>query len=154
MSSILSKIFWVFVVGLDNAGKTTLINFLETGSTGKTAPTFGVGSRQFNIKGHVVSFLDFGGQQNFRKNWLNQETWGFARRRAKNKNATTVFVHDITDDRWEEAADWYKAVSKGFNIPEIIVFTKTDLIDPESIHSDDLLIKLKLHLHRFRTEQL
>ncbi|MHA2364145.1 MAG: ADP-ribosylation factor-like protein [Candidatus Hodarchaeales archaeon] len=147
MSSLLSQIYWVFVLGLDNAGKTSLINFLETGSTDQTSPTYGVGQRQFKVAGKLVSFLDFGGQERFRKNWLNQETWGFARRRAKHKNAATVFVADITetDERWEEATEWFKAVSRGFHTPELIIFTKSDLIESNELpDGKELLTRLKI----------
>lgn len=69
------KLFWskemeLSVVGLQNAGKTTLINVLATGEfDSETIPTIGFNLRQIE-KGRVqMKVWDLGGQPRFRDSW-------------------------------------------------------------------------------------
>ena len=146
MSSILSDMIWCFVLGLDNAGKTTLISYLEKGTIEQTEkPTLGMVQKRLKIAGKLVNVLDFGGQAVFRKNWLNKETWGYVRKNAKRSNGITIFIVNLNDNRWEEAKIWYQEVARGFNIPELIIFTKTDLLEPEQIlEAGKYLAKLEI----------
>ncbi len=69
------KLFWskemeLSVVGLQNAGKTTLINVLATGDyDSDTIPTIGFNLRSIE-KGRVqMKVWDLGGQPRFRDSW-------------------------------------------------------------------------------------
>ena len=68
-------LFWnkeieISIVGLQNAGKTTLVNTLATGKFDQdTIPTIGFNHRQLK-KGNVsMKMWDLGGQPRFRESW-------------------------------------------------------------------------------------
>ncbi len=60
-------------VGIDNAGKTTIIDVFTKHKLTKTIPTVGVNLEQvsFSEIGFDVSILDMGGQKNFRLLWVD-----------------------------------------------------------------------------------
>jgi len=57
------------VVGLDNAGKTTIIQFLQYGRGVSTEPTLGVDVEELDLFGLKLRVWDLGGQREFRKLW-------------------------------------------------------------------------------------
>lgn len=64
----------ILVLGLDNAGKTTLLKFISSENPEKTTPTQG-----FNVKTVVkdsfkLNVWDIGGQKDIRKYWENYFT--------------------------------------------------------------------------------
>lgn len=120
---------WIYVLGLDNVGKTSLLTFLETGEMGDTNPTLGVLSKRLTIADKLVTFQEFGGQEDFRKNWLNDETWGYARKKAVSPACAIVYVMDASDQRWEDTKEWFAQVTEGFAKPHLIIINKIDLVD-------------------------
>ena len=60
----------ISIVGLQNAGKTTLINSLATGEFDQdTIPTIGFNLRQVKKGAVDIRIWDLGGQARFRENW-------------------------------------------------------------------------------------
>eukprot|EP00300_Choanocystis_sp_HF-7_P002736 c12073_g1_i1.p1 GENE.c12073_g1_i1~~c12073_g1_i1.p1 ORF type:complete len:182 (-),score=42.12 c12073_g1_i1:25-570(-) len=63
------------LVGLDNSGKTTLLQVLAGGHPIDTEPTLGVKIQSFKHGGTQIKAWDIGGQQNYRSEW-NRYTKG------------------------------------------------------------------------------
>lgn len=61
----------VLVLGLDNAGKTTIINHLMGGDPLKVAPTMGFQIHTLPWKGYTMNIWDVGGQSSLRAFWGN-----------------------------------------------------------------------------------
>ena len=83
------------MLGLDGAGKTTILYQLKMGETVKTIPTIGVNVETIDYKNFNFTIWDVGGHGNIKHLWKNyyQHTDGL------------IFVVDSTDKkRIEEAA--------------------------------------------------
>ena len=71
----LRSLFWskemeLAVVGLQNAGKTTLVNLLATSEFDEdTIPTIGFNYREVRKGGVQLKMWDLGGQPKFRESW-------------------------------------------------------------------------------------
>ena len=57
------------LAGLENSGKTTLLNILASGEVVQTAPTIGLNVKSFRKGGVNMKAWDIGGQQKFRDEW-------------------------------------------------------------------------------------
>ncbi len=66
---ITSKNGTILILGLDNAGKTTLLSKLETGKTVSVAPTETANKATVKIGNATVSLIDLGGQVIRRRLW-------------------------------------------------------------------------------------
>ena len=89
----------ILMVGLDAAGKTTILYQLKMGETVKTIPTIGFNVETFDYKGLNFTVWDVGGQDKIRVLWKHyyQNTDGL------------IFVVDSNDqDRIEDAAEELK----------------------------------------------
>ncbi|CAO0794904.1 unnamed protein product [Mucor circinelloides] len=125
------------LVGLQNSGKTTLVNVIASGQfIEDSIPTVGFNMRKVT-KGNVTMKLwDIGGQPRFRSMW---------ERYCRGVNAI-VFVVDAADHKKLEAA---KVELKGLlerpqliHIPLLVLGNKNDL--PEAISSEQLIEALQL----------
>ncbi|MHA1213216.1 MAG: ADP-ribosylation factor family protein [Candidatus Heimdallarchaeota archaeon] len=88
------KQFKIAVVGLDSAGKTTMLNFLRFDKHIETLPTIGVNVEVLKRQNVNLSIFDLGGQLHFRS------LWGTLMRGA----SAIIFVVDSSDrERIEEA---------------------------------------------------
>ncbi|MHA1301694.1 MAG: ADP-ribosylation factor family protein [Candidatus Helarchaeota archaeon] len=108
------------LIGLDNAGKSTTLNFLISGEHVETVPTMGVNYERIKLKKLELNMIDLGGQVAFRKFWAG----------PLQNSQCLIFVIDGTDrDRFQEAKDeFYNSLeifSKKF--PIIILVNKQDL---------------------------
>lgn len=84
----------ITVCGLDAAGKSTIIKYLETGQFVDTSPTMGVNHEKIVLPNLEINVFDLGGQEDFRPMWheVNEKSDGI------------VFVVDKSDIlRFEEA---------------------------------------------------
>jgi len=84
----------LLMVGLDNAGKTTILYQLKIGETTKTVPTIGFNLETIQFKGLNFTIWDVNGQEHLRVLWKHyyKETDGI------------IFVVDSSDrERIEEA---------------------------------------------------
>ncbi|KAL3321222.1 ADP-ribosylation factor 4 [Cichlidogyrus casuarinus] len=141
ISSLLST-FWgkepmrILMVGLDAAGKTTILYKLKLGEVVTTIPTIGFNVETVEYKNISFNVWDVGGQDKIRPLWRHyfQNTQGL------------IFVVDSNDrERVAEAAD---ELQKMMNEPELkdaklLVFAnKQDL--PNALSSSELTEKLGL----------
>lgn len=59
----------IAMCGLDNAGKTSILNFLKQGEPNNTIANMGVNHEKFNLGKLSLSVMDLGGQEVFRQFW-------------------------------------------------------------------------------------
>ncbi|GAU88953.1 hypothetical protein RvY_01559 [Ramazzottius varieornatus] len=84
------KTFNVLVVGLDNSGKSTILNSLKTenkSSPESIPPTVGAQIEKIKIGNVVLHFNDLSGQGRYRPMW----------ERCLNDSQAIIFVIDSTD---------------------------------------------------------
>lgn len=118
---------WITLLGVSNAGKTSLVNVLRNITT-KTIPTQGLKNKTLRIGNWTVKFYDFGGQEKFLENWLDKEKWGWVFKKNTTQQKINIFVIDPLDDRIDATLNFYKRVCQNYGIPDFIIFTKSDLI--------------------------
>lgn len=109
------------ILGLDNAGKSTLVNLLQ-GVTTQPIPTIGFNIEEVQLNNTTITICDIGGQSTFRNFW--------------NKYVSTmdglVFVIDICDkERFETS---YQAFQKMFSelrngISVLLLLNKIDKLE-------------------------
>ncbi|MHA2245900.1 MAG: ADP-ribosylation factor-like protein [Candidatus Hodarchaeales archaeon] len=124
----------IAVVGLENAGKTTLSVRLQTGKYSKTLPTAGLDVELVDVKGTLFQLFDLGGHQHFRQLfWKNyvQLSQGL------------IFVIDSNDtEKLNEVVDWlWKCLEWNINAPLLILANKSDL---NHIELEELIDKIRL----------
>ena len=114
----------VFVYGLSNAGKTTIIKNLEKSITKNTIPTTNVEISRVLINNVSLLTYDAPGQELFRDLWKPY---------LKNQSGL-VYVLDITDkERFIEARDVLHKIANSpemSNLPLLILLNKVDLEHP------------------------
>merc|ERR1711934_1024985 len=132
----------ILMVGLDNAGKTTVLYKLKLGGVVTTIPTIGFNVETVEYKNISFTVWDVGGQDKIRPLWRHyyQNTQGL------------IFVGDSNDrDRAEDAKD---ELNKMLNEDEmrdaaVLVFAnKQDL--PNAMSAAEVTEKLGLHSMRSR----
>ncbi|KAI5187242.1 ADP-ribosylation factor 3 [Nematocida homosporus] len=123
----------VLMVGLDNAGKTTILyTFQAKGLTASvdeiTVPTVGFNVENIKVGGVTITVWDIGGQKKIRS------LWGF----YADGLSGLVYVIDIEDrTRWESAVEELKKIldkdaeSSRERYPVLILANKIDKV-PES----------------------
>lgn len=125
---ILSKLFKKFdkrvniaMCGLDNAGKTSILNYLKNGEPSESLATMGVNFEKLKLGKLDLSIMDLGGQQVFRQFWP-----GYIERAD-----ILIFVLDSSDiQRLSLAKEIFHQAVKDYctpNIPILILATKQDL---------------------------
>jgi len=60
------------ICGLDNSGKTTIVNFLKEGRFVPTTPTMGKEKKEIIVSGTKLELFDMGGKSAFRSIWLGE----------------------------------------------------------------------------------
>ncbi|MBD3191324.1 MAG: GTP-binding protein [Candidatus Heimdallarchaeota archaeon] len=130
------KQFKIAVVGLDAAGKTTMLNFLKFEKNIETLPTIGVNVEVLKRENVNLSVFDLGGQMHFRSLWPTL---------MKGASAI-IFVIDAADiQRLDEAKNelWKVLLDPEYiEAPLLIVANKQDL--PEALSVSELIDKLDL----------
>lgn len=115
------KQFKIAVVGLDAAGKTTMLNFLRFDKNIETLPTIGVNVEVLQRENVNLSIFDLGGQMHFRN------LWGTLMRGS----SAIIFVIDSSDRaRLEEAKTelWNVLLDPQFpDAPLLVVANKQDV---------------------------
>lgn len=121
------KDFDILMIGLDNSGKTSIINFLRTKDALDTVPTVGVQEHEFRLADTVVfKLLDTAGQKQYRGNWSK-----FLR-----TTDVIIFVVDVMDEaRYPEAREEFEKVVQslrerrnGNKVPILMAMNKIDLL--------------------------
>ncbi|MBD3191238.1 MAG: GTP-binding protein [Candidatus Heimdallarchaeota archaeon] len=109
------------ICGLDNAGKTTIVNYLMTGEFTETEPTMGANRETLDLPKLQLGIIDLGGQEDFRGMWseVNEKTNSF------------VYVVDSTDQqRLDETKEIFHNIVNtqlNENVPTLILLHKVDL---------------------------
>lgn len=123
------------IIGLQNAGKTTLVNLLSTGDfTDDRIPTVGFNMRRVQKGGVTLKIWDLGGQARFRTMW---------ERYCRGVSAV-VFVLDAADrERFETAkVELHDILSRPAlaAIPVLVLANKSDL--PAAVKSVDEIVSI------------
>ncbi|XP_075967397.1 ADP-ribosylation factor 4 [Anarhichas minor] len=148
ISSLFSKFFGkkqmrILMVGLDAAGKTTILYKLKLGEIVTTIPTIGFNVETVEYKNICFTVWDVGGQDKIRPLWRHyfQNTQGL------------IFVVDSNDrERVAESAEELSKMIQEDELKEavLLVFAnKQDL--PNAMVVSELTDKLGLHSLRNRT---
>lgn len=149
MGALLSRIFDSFtkesnilMLGLDGAGKTTVLYKMKLGETTSTIPTIGFNVEELQYKNLHMKVWDVGGQTKIRRLW---------RHYYQNTNAL-VYVVDANDaDRLEEAREELHVIMGDdlmSRVPVLVFANKSDL--PHAASPSHLVNGLGLH--QLRTE--
>ena len=110
----------ILMVGLDAAGKTTILYQLKMGETVKTIPTIGFTVETLDYKGLNFTVWDVGGQDKIRVLWKHyyQNTDGL------------IFVVDSNDrDRIEDAAEELKKMLAEEELKDSVVLVMANKQD-------------------------
>lgn len=133
----------ILMVGLDAAGKTTILYKLKLGEIVTTIPTIGFNVETVNYKRITFTVWDVGGQDKIRPLWRYyfQNTQGI------------IFVVDSNDrDRISEAKEELQQMLKEDELKKSILLifaNKQDL--PNAMNAAELTEKLELHKIEQRT---
>lgn len=132
------KALKIFVYGLSQAGKTTIINSLQESVTKSTLPTTNVNISRVVINDLSILTYDAPGQSKFHDLWMPY---------LKDQNAL-VFVLDLADkSKYEEASRVLHKVAERKelkNLPLLILLNKIDIAD-----TDTKKIVEKLEIEKF-----
>eukprot|EP00871_Galdieria_phlegrea_P004368 jgi/Galph1/4932/GphlegSOOS_G3576.1 len=133
----------VLMVGLDNAGKTTILYRIKEGNMIKTVPTIGFNMEQVEVKNLKMQVWDLGGQASIRPYW----------RSYYQKQEALIFVVDSTDkERLETAKVELLSILQEEELSNAVIAifaNKQDL--PNAASSADISIALGLDSIRDRT---
>ncbi|KAJ1982779.1 ADP-ribosylation factor-like protein 8B [Dimargaris xerosporica] len=126
------------LVGLQNSGKTTLVNVIASGQFNEDMiPTVGFNMRKVTKGSVTMKLWDIGGQPRFRSMW---------ERYCRGVNAI-VFVIDSADHEKFGAArvELKNLLEKPqlANIPVLVLGNKNDL--PEALSIEELINEMDLH---------
>lgn len=119
----------VIMVGLDNAGKTSLLNVMKGNFSAlqDILPTKGVQREQLSLFGFPIISWDLGGQVQFRENWYFEKPELYF-----TEASLMIYVIDIQDNsRFPESGAYLTHILEilralGENIPILIVLNKSD----------------------------
>ncbi len=130
--------FTLGFVGIDNAGKTTIIDIFSKQKLTKTIPTVGVNLEQigFSEIDFEVNILDMGGQKHFRLLWVDY----------LNTVDAILYVIDSSDhERLDETINEFRkmlVLTEVNAVPILVLLNKTDL--PNSMNSMSIGDKLSV----------
>lgn len=104
-----SKSWKILIMGLDNSGKTAILISLSTDtnilSYCSLKPTKSVNFKQFETNGLTMSVWDFGGQEQYRKQYLQNFD------EYIDKADKIIYVIDVQDfKRYDLALDFFKEI--------------------------------------------
>ncbi|RZF37295.1 ADP-ribosylation factor 2 [Nilaparvata lugens] len=142
ISSVLTRLFGkkqmrILMVGLDSAGKTTILYKLKLGEIVTTIPTIGFNVETVEYKNICFTVWDVGGQNKIRPLWRHyfQNTQGL------------IFVVDSSDrERMDEAAKELQYMMQEDELRDAVVLifaNKQDL--PNAMTTSELTDKLGLN---------
>jgi small GTP-binding protein len=139
IKKILKKIFTkdkkVVICGLDNAGKTTMVSFLKTGTFQEHTPTMGKEQSTMEVQDIRMNIIDLGGQRDFRSLWLGE---------IQDAECVIFMLDAHASERFDEAKEeLWKFVDQLEGTPLIIFANKYDLDPVASI--EEIMNSLELN---------
>ena len=112
----------ILILGLDNAGKTTILKKLaseEEGAGAPEGPTQGFNIKTLSLEGRSAKLCDLGGQRSLREYWQDY---------YQNTDCLMYVVDSSDQRRLEEAHESFKDVLAGVpNVPVLVFANKQDL---------------------------
>jgi len=127
----------IAMVGLDSAGKTTLLYRLKLGEVLTTIPTIGLNVETVSYKKIRFQIWDVGGEARFRQHWSDYYLGAPA----------IIFVVDSTDrNRIKDVREELSNIFQGDEMSDavlLVVANKQDL--PDAMSTAELTDKLGLH---------
>ncbi|XP_056430966.1 ADP-ribosylation factor-like protein 10 [Hyla sarda] len=126
----------ILVLGLDGAGKSSIIHALSTNTTrSSSAPTHGFNTAQILSQGLRIELLEVGGSQNLRTYWTQY----------LKKTHIIVFVVDSTDDIRLQLArhELHRLLEESPQLPLMVLANKQDCKCALTI--SDISAELSLH---------
>lgn len=127
----------MLMIGLDAAGKSTVLYQLKTGEAIKTIPTIGFNVEALDYRGINFAIWDVGGQHAIRKLWKHYYT---------NCDGIIYVIDSADTDRIEEAGEELSSVLVEEELKEcplLIIANKQDLFG--ALSPNDLTKKLGLN---------
>ena len=144
--NIIQKLFAkekkIVICGLDNAGKSTLVSFLQNGTFIKHTPTMGKELTKLEVQGIPINLMDMGGQKDFRDLWLGE---------LSNASCVIFMIDAYAQERFNEAKDELWKLSSVFKKKPLIILTNKNDLDP--VASMGEIIKA-LDLHKINTFEI
>ena len=139
VKNIIQKLFAkekkIVICGLDNAGKSTLVSFLQSGTFVKHTPTMGKELSKLEVQGIPINLMDMGGQKDFRDLWLGE---------LSNASCVIFMIDAKARGRFNEAKEELWKLSSVFKKKPLIILTnKNDLAPVASM--GDIIKALDLH---------
>merc|ERR1712039_494362 len=132
----------ILMVGLDNAGKTTILYKLKLGEVVTTIPTIGLNVETVEYKNIRFTVWDVGGQSKIRPLWRHgyQGTQGL------------IFIVDSSDrDRVEDAREELMSLVNADEMRDVTLLVYANKQDlPNAMTSAEVSEKLGLHTMRNR----
>jgi small GTP-binding protein len=126
----------VVIVGLEDAGKTTLSLRLQTGGFEHTMPTAGLDTETLELRGTLFQLFDLGGHERFR-----HLLW----KKYVQLSQGIIYVIDSSDGaakRLDSSAEWlWKCLKWNVDAPLLILANKSDLAH---LHLDLIVSKIRL----------
>ncbi|MFX0175149.1 MAG: ADP-ribosylation factor-like protein [Candidatus Hodarchaeota archaeon] len=119
LKRVFSKDKKVVICGLDSAGKTTMVSFLQNGTFIEHTPTMGKEMTTMEVQGVRMDLMDLGGQKDFRDLWLGE---------ASQAECVIFMIDAYARERFNEAKDELWKLSDIFKKkPLIVLANKYDL---------------------------
>jgi len=124
----------IAIVGLENAGKTTLAKRLQFGKFIPTiSPTQGLDIESVEIEENLFQLFDLGGHISFREMFWKTYV---------QLSQGIIFVIDASEERYDQVVEWFwKCLEWNHTAPILILANKSDLAHIELF---DLMQKMKL----------
>ena len=127
----------LLILGLDNAGKTTLLHNLTQEKVKTTEPTQGVNIKTIIQEGFTINVWDIGGQKDLRQYWSAY---------YDDCDAILYVVDSSDEERLTECNDQLKQLMKEEKlkkVPLLVYANKSDL--PSVFEADEIVDKLELN---------
>lgn len=136
----------ILLLGLDNAGKTTILKQLSSEDITQVTPTQGFNIKSVNTAGFKLNVWDIGGQRRLRPYWSNYF----------DNTDVLIYVVDCADiKRLQESAEEFEELlseDRLIKVPCLVYANKQDLETAEP--ASEIAQTLKLNKLRDRSYQI
>merc|ERR1712212_17776 len=136
----------ILLLGLDNAGKTTILKQLSSEDITQVTPTQGFNIKSVNTSGFKLNVWDIGGQRRLRPYWANY---------FENTDVLIFVVDSADSKRLQESAEEFEellAEDRLIRVPCLVYANKQDLETSEA--ASDIAAALQLHKLKDRAFQI